>query len=106
MSETIEMTEVYKIIMENPNLEFKVSYIRASGRGSMDKGSIKTVQLGLSPNSRKMAKGQKVEINEVSKRKYLHKDKWTLNLYNYLKGRPETPLYSHIIEFEGQKVQH
>lgn len=102
----IDMTEVYKIMMSNPNLEFNIKYVRATGRGEMKKGSIKEVRLGLSPNARKMAKGQKVEINEASKRKYLHKDKWTLNLYNYLKGRPETPLYSHVVEFEGQRVQH
>jgi hypothetical protein len=102
----IEMTEVYKIMMENPNLEFSIKYVRATNRGSLQKGSIKEVRLGLSPNVRKMAKGLVVTINKDSKRKYLHKDKWTLALYNYNKQRPESPLYSHVIEFEGQVVKH
>jgi len=106
MKNSIEMTEVYTIMMSNPDLEFDLKYVRATGRGSMPKGSIKEVRLGLTPNARKMAKGRKVEVNTSSKRKYLHKDRWTMNLYNYKKRRPETPLYSHVIEFEGQLVEH
>lgn len=106
MSHFIEISEVYRIFIENPHLEFSIKYVRATGRGSQPKGSVKTTKLGVSPNVRKLAEGKKVEVNSETKRKYLHKDKWTMSLYDWKKQRPETPLYSHIIEFEGKKVLH
>lgn len=93
----IEMVEVDRKIQENPKQKFVFKYVRATGK---HKGSIKEVQLGLPPNS--ISKNK----TKAEQRKYLHKDKWTMNLYNYKKNRPETPLYSHIIEFEGQLVKH
>lgn len=102
----IEMKEVYRIMMENPLSEFDLVYVRASKRGSAPEGSIKSVRLGLTPNARKKAKGKVVKVNAESKRTYLHKDKWTMSLYNYKKKRPETPLYSHVIGFNGMIVNH
>lgn len=102
----IEMLEVYRTMLENPEKEYVIKYVRSTKRGSAQKGSIKTVKLGLTPYARKLATGEKANKPGTSNRKYLHKDKWTMNLYNWKKNRVETPLYSHIIEFDGKVVKH
>lgn len=96
MSEQIiSIGEVMRIIKEQPDGTFYIDFVRATGK---NKGSIKSIKAS---NTRKkqLTKG-------TSKRKYLHRDKWTVQLHDIEKDRPITPKYTHIIGFNGLKVIH
>lgn len=96
---TIQIDEAIAKMHENPSKTYKIKYVRANRKL---KGTIKEGFLGVA----RSASSKKDYKKTTSKRKYLFKDKWTLMLWNYDKGRIETPLFSHIIEFDNKKVIH
>lgn len=95
MVETIHISEVTRVIQESPTNEHTLSFVRATGKL---KGSIKTCQVRKSVQ-RKKRQGK-------SRRKYDHKDHWTVPLWDVKANRIVTPRFTNIIEFNGKKVMH
>ena len=108
MSKRIHINDVLAQISatdENQGATFQHSWVRSSGP---KKGSIKTVarvRRGLSKEAREMT-ARKRSQQKDNKPRALHIDRDTIPLVDAETGQYLTPLISHIIQFNLQKVYH
>lgn len=91
----IDAAVMMRIFEEFPYKVQEIEFIRATGPL---KGSIKSCKVT------KIKPKTKTKTGVKSKRKYLHKDKWTVPLFDVTAQRIVTPRFTNIIGFNGKKV--
>jgi hypothetical protein len=103
----IHIDEVLQQISDSAERQgrpFQLAFVRSSGER---KGSIKIVakaRRGVRPGAKDVGPASKAD--GTARKRALHSDRGTLPLYDDETGQYITPLVSHIVEFNLQKVYH
>ena len=102
----ISISHAFSIIKESGEA-FTLSYVRANDTKNGPKGSIKTVKcLYGAPNPKTPGSGSLANGSSQSRKTNVHKLSGTIPL-TALPGRNYiTPLISHLVEINGQKIRH